>query len=118
MAKAGNDTLTIGESAVDEAYGGSGDDTFIINEKGTGVIDGGTGTDRILVTATSDISGYSISNVEKIELDAVAKLYLTPEQAAAIPISINETVVSSEVWLKLSKAGSFTLNRTILCVIK
>ena len=105
----GNDTLTIGESAVDEAYGGSGDDTFIIKDKGTGVIDGGTGTDRILVTATSDISGYSISNVEKIELDAVAKLYLTPEQAATIPISINETVVSSEVWLKLSKAGSFTL---------
>jgi Ca2+-binding RTX toxin-like protein len=110
--EAGNDTLTTGESdegAVDEVYGGSGNDTIIIYENGTGVIDGGTGTDRILVTATSDISGYSISNVEKIELDAVAKLYLTPEQAAAIPISINETVVSSEVWLKLPKAGSFTL---------
>ena len=107
--EAGNDTLTIGLSAYDEAYGGSGNDTFIIDGEGVGIIDGGSGTDRILVTSLSDISGYTISNVESIELDAVAQLYLSPEQAATITITENETIVSSEVWLKLAKGGSFTL---------
>ena len=111
--EAGNDTLTIGLSAHDEAYGGANNDTFIIDGEGAGIIDGGTGTDRILVTSFSDISGYTISNVESIELDAVAKLYLTPEQAAAITISENETIVSSEVWLKLAEAGSFTLSDSL-----
>lgn len=107
--EAGNDTLTIGLSAYDEAYGGAGNDTFIIDGEGVGIIDGGSGTDRILVTSFSDISGYTISNVESIELDAVAQLYLSPEQAAAITITENETIISSEVWLKLAKKGSFTL---------
>ena len=111
--EAGNDTLTIGQSAHDEAYGGGDNDTFIIDGAGTGLIDGGTGNDRILVTSFSDISGYSISNIEGIELDAVAQLYLSPEQAAAIAITENETIVSSEVWLKLSEADSFTLTDTL-----
>jgi Ca2+-binding RTX toxin-like protein len=111
--EAGNDTLTIGLNAYDEAYGGADNDTFIIDGEGTGIIDGGTGTDRILVTSFSDISGYTISNVESIELDAVAKLYLTPEQAAAITITENETIVSPEVWMKLAEAGSFTLSDSL-----
>jgi Ca2+-binding RTX toxin-like protein len=111
--EAGNDTLTIGLSAHDEAYGGADNDTFIIDGEGTGIIDGGTGTDRILVTSFSDISGYTISKIESIELEAVAKLYLTPEQAAAISITENETIVSSEVWLKLAEAGDFTLTDSL-----
>ena len=111
--EAGNDTLTIGQNATDHAYGGAGDDTFVIDDKGSGIIDGGTGNDRILVTSFSDISDYEIYNVEKIELDAVAQLYLSPEQAAAISIIENETIVSSDVWLKLSEAGTFTLTDSL-----
>ena len=116
--EAGNDILTIGANTQshDEAYGGAGNDTFIIVGKGKGIIDGGSGTDRILVTSVSDISSYTISNVESIELDAVARLYLTPEQAAAITITENETIISSEVWLKLGEAGSFTLDNSLYTV--
>jgi hypothetical protein len=111
--EAGADTITLGLGAHDEAYGGADNDTFVIDGAGTGIIDGGTGNDRILVTSFSDISGYTISNVEAIELDAVAELYLTPEQAASIPITESETIISSEVWLKLPETGSFTLNESI-----
>ena len=89
--ESGNDWITLGHDAedywedapepgVNEAYGGAGNDTFVVKDAGSGTIDGGSGADGILVTATSDISGYTISNVESIELDAVAELYLTPEQ--------------------------------------
>jgi Ca2+-binding RTX toxin-like protein len=107
----GSDTLTLEQGAEDEAFGGAGDDTFTIAIDGSGKIDGGSGVDRILVTQSTDITGYTINNIERIELDAVAKLYLTPDQAANIQIIENETLVSSEVWLKMTEPGSFTLNQ-------
>jgi len=107
----GNDTLTLEQGAEDEAFGGGGNDTFIISTDGSGTIDGGSGVDRVLVTGTTDISGYTINDIEKIELDAVARLYLSPEQAVSIEIIENETIVSSEVWLKMSEPGSFTFDQ-------
>lgn len=77
----GADSLTV-SSGVDTVQGGAGDDVITLSGKGTvtDVIDGGDGIDTLRISGGDvDLSGATISNIEKIEANS-ASLALTEAQ--------------------------------------
>lgn len=69
---AGNDTIDGGNGA-DSLAGGAGNDQFSTSA-GADTIDGGDGTDKLVVSSSlySDLTGFTISNVEALDLNSQA----------------------------------------------
>ena len=92
---AGNDIITQ-EIAADSVTTGKGDDLVKVkNVTYTGTIAMGAGTDTLQATAAADVSGVTLSGVEKITIDSGDSIAVSPAQAATFGTTDNFTVTGS-----------------------
>ena len=114
----GNDTLN-GDVGADTLDGGAGNDTLnggdgadtINTSGGTDTVDGGAGTDTLVInnSAYANISGWTISNVETLNMAGRA----TTMTAAQYNLF---TTVSNAGTATLTDAGTVALNASIVGV--
>ncbi|MCA6297561.1 MAG: calcium-binding protein, partial [Phenylobacterium sp.] len=97
--QAGNDTLTGGAGA-DILSGGADDDTFIYagtSEVASGEqVDGVSGTDTVRVTATTNLTGVTFSNIDAVSL------------ADGVTATFTGTQISGQTWAVSGAAGGGT----------
>jgi Ca2+-binding RTX toxin-like protein len=99
LSAGGNDTVLggegddsiIGGAGVDSIEGGAGDDIFGLASEGDAVdgetYAGGEGTDTLLVNASNDVSGATITSVENVSLG----------EDATLTVELNQVDASSDV---------------------
>jgi Ca2+-binding RTX toxin-like protein len=97
--QAGNDTLTGGAGA-DILSGGADDDTFIYagtSEVASGEqVDGVSGTDTVRVTATTNLTGVTFSNIDAVSL------------ADGVTATFAGSQISGQTWAVSGAAGGGT----------
>ncbi len=108
----GSDTL-IGRGGADDLRGGWGNDRFVVGEGDLvegARFDGGEGNDTLRYTGSSaiDLSGATLTGIEKLEADNDVTLGLTVAQLASLGY------VGPGVAVRLTDAGTLTFSSMLL----